>query len=162
MKHRIATILFFVMISMISFGYAQEEAQEPVAQQEPAPEKETAPPPEEVSIGNIYFPRPFIQAGKEYQKGVYTVKILYKESGPVFAVYKKDSMLFEEIAIQKKKNNRVKRFKVRRDFLKNFEFFRIRVFRPDHNLYAYFLTKQKAAAPEAQTAPEQNPEAGIQ
>lgn len=161
MKHRIATIIFLVMISMISFGYAQEEAQEPAAQQEQAQEKETAPAPEEISIGNIYFPRPFIQAGKDYQKGVYTVKVVYKESGPVFLVYKKDKMLFEEIAIQKKKKNRVKRFKVRRDFLKNFEYFRIRVFRPDHNLYAYFLTKQKDKAPEAKTAEEQTPETNM-
>lgn len=146
------------MISMITFGYAQEEAKEPAAPQEQAPEKEMAPPPEEIGIGNIYFPRPFIQSGNEYQKGVYTVKIVYKETGPVFMVYKKDKMLFEEIAVMKKlpegKKNRVKRFKVRKDFLKNFEYFRIRVLRPDHTLYGYFLTKQNTATPETPAEPE--------
>ncbi len=151
MKQGIATIIFFVIISLLSFGYAQEEAQQPAA-----------PAPEEVGIGNIYFPRPFIQAGKDYQKGVYTVKIVYKDSGPVFLVYKKDDMLFEEIAVIKKlpegKKNSVKRFKVRKDFLKDFEYFRLRVMRPDHTLFAYFMTKKKTEIPEA---PEQTPEKQI-
>jgi hypothetical protein len=117
----------------------KEQAQEPAKE-----EVQEVEPPEEINIGNIYFPRPFVHAGKDYEKGVYRVKLSKKDGAPYFFLYQKNELVLEEMAVVKEleKPSRVRRFRLRKEFLKDFEYFRIRVTRPDKLVMAYFLVKQ--------------------
>jgi hypothetical protein len=153
------SILFIIFILVFSLGVwaadgtqevgeqEKEQAQETTAQQPPEPTQEeiqAVKPPEEVNLGNIYFPRPFVHAGKDYDKGVYRVKLSEKEGAAYFFLYRKNELVLEEMAVVKEleKPSRVRRFRLRKEFMKDFEYFRIRVTRPDKLVMAYFLVKQ--------------------
>jgi hypothetical protein len=128
---------------------AQEAA--PVAQEKPAQ-------PEETDLGKVYIPKDFVHADKDYKKGIYFISLFDKEGAPWFKVYNnKKELLFEELAVVKpfKGKGKVKQTKprVRKEFLKDFEYFRIMVIKPENRILAYFLVKQKEVpAPAAPAA----------
>ncbi len=101
---------------------------------------------EELDLGKIYFPKPFIHAGNDYDKGVYQVKLTHKEGIPYFLISRKDELLFEERGVVKMakegKRYRVKRYWVKKELLKDYEYFRIKVTKPDRLVMAYFVVKQ--------------------
>lgn len=159
------SFVFFLLILLISLnGWTAAGTQQATGQEQEQQTGEqvnvetTEPPsaPEEINLGNVYFPRAFIHAGKEYQKGVYRLKLSEKEGTPYFFVYQKNELLMEEMAVVKalEKPSRVRRFRIRKEFLKDFEYFRIRVTRPDKLLMAYFLVKRE----EPKAEPEANAE----
>jgi hypothetical protein len=126
---------------------AQEAA--PVAQEKPAQ-------PEETDLGKVYIPKDFVHADKDYKKGIYFISLFDKEGAPWFKVYNnKKELLFEELAVVKPFKGKAKQSKprVRKEFLKDFEYFRIMVIKPENRILAYFLVKQKEVpAPVAPAA----------
>jgi hypothetical protein len=127
------TIIFVVLVmALYATGFAQAEAAPTEAK--------------ELNLGRIYFPKPFIHAGKDYNRGVYHVTLFEKEGVPWFKVLnKKKEPLFEELAIVKpfKKKRRGSRFWVRKGMLSGYEYFRLKVIKPDKEVIAFFFTKQK-------------------
>lgn len=103
----------------------------------------------DINLGRIYFPKTFVHAGKDYNKGVYLVTLTEKEGVPWFKVFnKKKELLFDEMAVVKPYKGRRTNFKyrVRKGLLKGYEYFRIRVIKPDKMIMAFFLVKQKEAS----------------
>ena len=99
----------------------------------------------DINLGRIYFPRDFIQAGKDYNKGVYRVVLTQKDNVPYFNVYtKKNELLFEEMAVIAPYKGKYKKFKYRfkREMLRGYEYFRIKVIKPENLIMAYFLIKK--------------------
>ena len=69
---------------------------------------------EEIKIGRVYFPKAFIHAQKEYNKGVYNVVLISKDGVPYFQVMnKKKELLFEEMAVLKAYEGKFKKFRYR-------------------------------------------------
>lgn len=125
-------------------------------QEEPA-KKEEPVKPEDLNLGRIYFPRPFVHAGKDYNKGVYRMSLTEKEGVPWFKVFdKKKELLFEEMAVVKPYEGKAKRFRyrIRKEMLKGYEYFRIMVIKPDKRIMAYFFVKQKEAPKPAESESE--------
>jgi len=101
---------------------------------------------DEINLGRMYFPKAFVHAGKDFNKGVYLVKFGVKENVPYFFVYnKKKELLFEEMAVVKPYEGKYKKFKyrVKKELLKGYEYFRIKITKPDNLYMAYFLIKKK-------------------
>lgn len=99
----------------------------------------------DLNLGRIYFPKAFIHAGTDYNKGVYLVSITEKDGFPWFKVFnKKNELLFEEMAVIKPYEGKVKRFKyrMRKNLLSRHEYFRIKVIKPDNVIIAFFLIKK--------------------
>jgi hypothetical protein len=156
MKKSILCIIFILVLSLGIWAadgtqevgeQEKEQTQETTAQEPPEPVKEetqAVKPPEEINLGNIYFPRPFVHAGKDYEKGVYRVTLSEKEGTAYFFLYQKNELVLEEMAVVKEleKPSRVRRFRLRKEFMKDFEYFRVMVTRPDKLVMAYFLVKQ--------------------
>ncbi|MEN8155129.1 MAG: hypothetical protein ABFR75_14015 [Acidobacteriota bacterium] len=96
----------------------------------------------DMNIGSVKFPRAFIHDGKNYKKGVYKVTLKEKEGEFLFNVFNPtDELLFEEVAIVKSRKSRIRKGKylVRKSFMRGFEFFRIKVTKPDRVIMGYFL-----------------------
>ena len=101
---------------------------------------------EEINLGRIYFPKAFIHAKKDYNRGVYRVKFTKKENIPYFIIMnKKREPLFEEMAVVKPYKGKYKKFRYRlkREMLRGYEYFRIKLTRPDNFYMAYFLIKNR-------------------
>ena len=101
---------------------------------------------EEINLGKIYFPKAFIHAKKDYNRGVYRVKFTKKENIPYFIIMnKKREPLFEEMAVVKPYKGKYKKFRYRlkREMLRGYEYFRIKLTRPDNFYMAYFLIKNR-------------------
>jgi len=101
---------------------------------------------EEINLGRIYFPKAFVHAKKDYNRGVYRVKFTKKDDIPYFIIMsKKREPLFEEIAIVKVYKGKYKKFRYRlkREMLRGYEYFRIKLTRPDNFYMAYFLIKNR-------------------
>lgn len=135
----------------------QTQQTEPTAQGAPAVQEKPAQP-EETDLGKVYIPRDFVHADKDYSKGNYYISLFEKDGAPWFKVFNnKKEPLFEELAVVKAYKGKAKQSKprVHKEFLKDFEYFRILVVKPDSRLLAYFLIKQKEvpAAAEAPLAP---------
>ena len=129
---------------------------EQAKQEEPA-KKEEPVKPEDLNLGRVYFPRAFVHAGKDYDKGVYRMSLMEKEGVPWFKVFdKKKELLFEEMAVVKPYEGKSKRFRyrIRKEMLKGYEYFRIMVIKPDKRIMAYFLVKQKEAPKPAEPESE--------
>ena len=97
----------------------------------------------DMNLGSVKFPRSFIHDGKNYNKGIYKVIVKEKEGEFLFNVFNPtDELLFEEVAIVKVRKSRIgnRKFLLRKSFMKGYEFFRIKVTRPDKVLMGYFLT----------------------
>lgn len=137
--------LAVLVMAICAAGFAQEQAKEP--------EKE-------LNLGRVYFPKTFVHAGKDYNKGVYQVTLFEKEGVPWFKVLtKKKEPLFEELAIVKpfEKKRRGARFWVQKGLMSGYEYFRLKVVQPDKEVIAFFFIKQsqKEAAKEEPAAENQ-------
>ncbi|MCX6584046.1 MAG: hypothetical protein NT166_28055 [Candidatus Aminicenantes bacterium] len=140
----------------------QTEQTEPTTQGVPAAQDKPAQP-EETDLGKVYIPRDFVHADKDYIKGNYYISLIEKDGAPWFKVFNnKKELLFEELAVVKAYEGKTKRsgLRVRKEFLKDFEYFRILVIKPDSHLLAYFLVKQKEvpAPPPPPTGTEKKAE----
>ena len=99
----------------------------------------------DIDLGKINFPRAFVHDGKDYNRGVYKVTLKEKEGEFIFNIFnQEDELLFEEFAIVKKFKSRNPKFKfrVRKGILKGYEYFRIRVTKPDKKIFGFFLLKK--------------------
>jgi hypothetical protein len=100
---------------------------------------------QDLRIGAINFPQPYIHAGTEYPQGFYEVVLTFKDAVPFFALYdSKQELLFEELAIVKAgpRFGNASSFRLHQGFSQGNEYFRIRVLRPGQSLLAYFLVKK--------------------
>lgn len=98
----------------------------------------------DINLGKIYFPKAFVHNMKDYKKGVYRVVLTAKDGVPYFNVYKKKNLLFEEMAVVKPYEGKYKKFKyrVKKELLKGYEYFRIKVTKPNKMIMAHFLVKK--------------------
>ncbi len=98
----------------------------------------------EQKLGRIFFPKDFVHAGKDYKRGSYIVKIAYGDTPKFFVSDRKGNMLFEELAVTKEYKGKSRKFKfrLRKELLKGYEYFRIQVTRPDNIYLGYFLLKK--------------------
>jgi hypothetical protein len=100
---------------------------------------------QDIRLGAMNFPQPYIHAGTEYPQGFYEVVLTYKDAVPFFNVYNSSQeLLFEELAIIKVQPGRGKTapFRLKKEFLKGNEYFRIVVIKAGQWLMGYFLVKQ--------------------
>lgn len=163
-------LLFLTMallvLSTASMAQATQETQEEQtkqatqvdqAKQEEPEKKEEPVKPEDLNLGRVYFPKAFVHAGKDYNRGVYRMSLTEKEDFPWFKIFdKKKKLLFEEMAVVKPYEGKSKRFRyrIRKEMLKGYEYFRITVVKPDKRIIAYFLVKQKEAPKPAEPESE--------
>ena len=124
-----------------------EENEPPLLKTEPQPPTvETTSFIDEIDLGNINFPRDFIQKKTDHQKGMYQVKLITKEGEtiPYFQVYDKENqLLFEEMALVIPRMGKYGKFKyhMQKRILAE-EYFMIKVTKPDQNIYAFFFIKK--------------------
>jgi len=124
-------IIFLIFVLAVNFAGLAQEAQDNQDK--------------DVSLGSINFPKAFVHAGKDYDKGVYLMILTEKHGFPWFKVSnKKKELLFEEMAVVKPNKGRRKNFKYRliKGFINGYEYFRIRVIKPDKMIMAFFLVKK--------------------
>ena len=101
----------------------------------------------DLKIGSVKFSRAFIHDGKNYNKGVYKVTLMEREGEFLFNVFNpSDELLFEEVAIVKSRKSRIGKGKylVRKSYMRGYEFFRIKVTKPDKVIMGYFLIAKNA------------------
>ena len=101
----------------------------------------------DLNLGSVKFPRSFIHDGKDYNKGIYKITVKEKEGEFLFNVFNPtDELLFEEVAIVKARKSRIgkRKFLLRNTFMKDYEFFRIKVTQPDKILMGYFLVAKNS------------------
>jgi hypothetical protein len=137
-------ILFFVVLILIFnlSGYAQTQPT-------------TTAPAKDLNLGRTYFPRDFMHAGKNFNKGVYRVTLTEKDGFPWFKIMNnKKELLFEEMAVVLPNEGKSKnfRYRVKREMLRGYEYFRIKVTKPDQLIMAYFLVEREQEKPEAPKA----------
>ena len=133
-------IFFLIFVLLVNFTGLAQETQEATEIQETQETQD-----KDINLGSINFPRAFVHAGKDYDKGIYLVTLTEKHGVPWFKVSnKKKELLFEEMAVVKPYKGRRKNFKyrVRKGFLKGYEYFRIRVIKPDKMVMAFFMVKK--------------------
>ncbi|MCK4944057.1 MAG: hypothetical protein KAS65_10790 [Candidatus Aminicenantes bacterium] len=112
-----------------------------------------------LNLGKIYFPNSFVHAQKDYQKGTYRVFLATTGEVPYFKVFnRKNEFLFEEMAIVKPYTGKYKKFKYRlkKGVLRGYEYFRIRVTRPDNIYLAFFFLKKRAVKEEKPRKPPED------
>ncbi|MCP5105321.1 MAG: hypothetical protein GY950_18175 [bacterium] len=162
------TLLFICLALLVVAGgtvFAQTEQTDQTGQEKQTTEKTEAAQPakavkaekktetaqdDELKLGRIYFPRAFVHAGKNYNRGIYRMILTEKEGQPWFKVFsKKNEPLFEELAVVKPYKGKRKRFKhrVRKEMLRGYEYFRVKVIKPDNEAIAYFFVKKESEAP---------------
>ncbi len=162
MKKSVLLVVFLLLA--VALGFAQETAeQKPAAEQPAAQEKAepALPPANDIALGKIRFPRNFLQAGKEYARGVYPVVLAQREGVYFFDVANpKGEALFSEMAVIKeyRTGGRFK-YRLRRDLTSQGSYFRIKVIMPDKLVMAYFQVAgaTPAPAPAAQEPPPAEP-----
>lgn len=124
-----------------------EKKQEEKKQEEEQPVVKSS----DLKVGKIYFPRAFVHAKMDYIKGTYIMELTEKDGEPWFKVYDKGKkFLFEEMAVVKAfKNKRNRRgFRVRKELLRGYEYFRVTVYKGNKRIMAYFLLKGAKEKPE--------------
>lgn len=121
------TAIFLVLALVFSTGFALNASET-----------------KEQKLGRIFFPKDFVHAGKDYKRGSYVVKIAYGESPKFFVSDRKGNLLFEELAVIKEYKGKSKKFRyrMRKELLKGYEYFRIQITRPDNVYLGYFLVKK--------------------
>lgn len=100
---------------------------------------------DDIQVGRVNIPKPFVHQEQEFAPGAYQITLSEKEGIPVFLVNdNQNNLLFEELAVIKPYEGKGKNFKprVRKAFLKDFEYFRIKVTTPENIYLAYFLMKK--------------------
>jgi hypothetical protein len=98
-----------------------------------------------MDLKSVNFPQTFIQAGKEYPAGDYWVVLTMKDGQPLFTVKNaQKELLFEELAIviNKSGGGTGSSFRVKKAFVTEKEYFRIKVSTPGQWLMGYFLIKK--------------------
>jgi hypothetical protein len=134
-----------------------EETQPPQEEQVPPPVQETTPQAQDMQLGRVYFPRPFIHEGKNYAKGIYNLALTEKEGTPWFKVFdKKKELLFEEMSVVKPVERKNKHFTYRigKEMLKGYEYFRVKVIKPEEEIIGYFFIQKE----EEHSIPEEGSE----
>lgn len=102
---------------------------------------------QELKFGRLYFPKAFVHAGNDFNRGVYRVKLIHKDNDHYFQIMnKKKELLFEELAVTKPYEGKRKKFRyyLKKEMLKGYEYFRIKVTTPENIYMAYFLVKKKS------------------
>lgn len=100
---------------------------------------------QDLNLGNVYFPRSFVHGDKTYASGVYRVILTEKEGVPWFMVHDgKGTLVLEEMGVVTPRKSRLGKrgFRLRREMLRGYEFFRVRVVKPDRWVMAYFMVKK--------------------
>ncbi|UCH95324.1 MAG: hypothetical protein JSV88_00375 [Candidatus Aminicenantes bacterium] len=99
----------------------------------------------DITVGSILFPRPFIHARKDYDQGVYYVTLTAKEGIPYFNVHTQaQELLFDEMAVVKpnKRTYKSSKYRVRKRFLNQYEYFNLKVITSSHQIMAFFKVKK--------------------
>jgi len=99
----------------------------------------------DINLGKIEFSQPYIHAGIEFPSGSYGVVLTLRDSVPFFNVYNsRQELLFEELVIVKAHSGRkmASSYRLKKEFLKDEEYFRIKVIKPEQWLMGYFLVKK--------------------
>ncbi len=99
-----------------------------------------------IELGRAYIPKAFVHAGKDYKQGIYRIVLFEKDGTPWFRVLsKKKELLYEEVAVVVPYNPRNKRFRYRvgKEMLRGYEFYRYTVYKPEKRIILYFMVKQK-------------------
>lgn len=99
----------------------------------------------EINIGKVYFPKPFVHSEKDFNRGVYLVLLTTKDGVPYFKVSdKKGNFLFDEMAVVKENKSKNKKFnyRIKKEMLRGYEYFRIKVTEPEKLIMGYFLIKK--------------------
>lgn len=100
---------------------------------------------QDINLGKINFPLAYIHAGQEFPHGEYEVVLTVKDSVPFFNVYNsKQELLFEELLIVKAHSGSkmASPYRLKKEFLKDDEYFRIKVIESEQWLIGYFLVKK--------------------
>ncbi len=162
------SIFFIVLVlfSIMLFGQEQEkeqipvlpdeqqpqvQAEEPPALPEEQPQAQAAEPlsapvqPQGKDLKKIRFPQVFIHAGTEYPAGDYWLILAVKDGQPFFTIQNaQKELLFEDLAIVKTRSGgrTGSSFWVEKKFMKEREYFRVKVTMPGEWLLGYFLVKK--------------------
>ena len=100
---------------------------------------------QDINLGAINFPQAYIHAGQEFPQGYYGVVLTYKDAVPFFNVSNsKQELLFEELAVVKAHSGSkmTSAYRLKKEILKEDEYFRIKVSKPEQWIMGYFLVKK--------------------
>ncbi|HDP95830.1 MAG TPA: hypothetical protein ENN40_10795 [Candidatus Aminicenantes bacterium] len=100
---------------------------------------------QDLNLGNIHIPRAFVHGDTSYEAGVYRLVLTEKEGDPWFHVHDaQGNRLFEEMGVVKTEAApRMRRaFRLQREMLRGYEYYRVRVIQPHRWVMAYFLLKK--------------------
>lgn len=150
MKKPAIAVIFLLIFTFMMFN----EENKPVVEKKDETVKK-----EDIKLGKIYFPRAFVHDSKDFKRGVYKVILTEKDGIPYFNVLtKSNELLFEEMAVVKKNKRKFKKFKyrMRKELLRGYEYFRIKVTKPDNLIFGYFLLKKKEVKKEVKKELEKN------
>jgi len=135
---KIILIAVLVLFSGLLLAQEQEQAQvEPQVQPQLLPQVK--------NLKKIGFPQAFIHAGKEYPAGIYWLLLTMKDGQPLFVVHNaQKELLFEELAVAKAKAaiQIGPSLRLKKEFMKNREYFRITAYTSGQKLMGYFLVKR--------------------
>ena len=139
-------ILIFVLVFGLAISVLEPQEARETQQADQAVET-TEPPPADpgLKVGSIRIPRPFIHADKDYEAGIYVFTLTERDGTAYFDVYNpKQELLFSEMAVVKpnKSGKKGSKFRVKKGFIDNFEYFRLKVLKPDQQLLAFLLVKK--------------------
>ncbi|MBN2345731.1 MAG: hypothetical protein JXO51_05015 [Candidatus Aminicenantes bacterium] len=136
------------LLSILLLAQDETPVPAPVEPQVQEPEQAPAQPVaaiQEKNLRKIRFPQAFVHAGKEYPAGEYWLVLTDKDGRPVFMVRNaQQELLFEELAVVKDRPGRRRgsSFWVRNEFMRDKEYFRVKVTTPGQWLMGYFLVKK--------------------
>jgi hypothetical protein len=100
---------------------------------------------EDIPVGRVRIPKAFVHAGQDFQPGTYQMVLTQKDGVPTFVVSQKGREVFQELAVVKPNTeDAAKHFKyrIKKELLKEDEYFRVRVITPQQVVMAYFLIKK--------------------
>lgn len=100
---------------------------------------------EDLNLGSIRIPRAFVHGDTHYEAGIYRFALTEKDGAPWFHVQDaQGNLLFEEMGVVKEETApRMRRaFRLRKEMLRGYEYYRVRVIQPDRWVMAYFLLKK--------------------
>ena len=95
---------------------------------------------QDVTLGTVRIPRAFVHGDVTHTAGVYRLVLTEKDGHPWFKVQDaQGNPLFEEMAVVKEnKSPKMRRaFRMKREILRGYEFYRIRVIQPERWVMAY-------------------------
>jgi len=130
----------------------QKTMDEPPAQKTET-ETEAMPKVDDLQLCRVYFPKNFIHSGKNYKRGIYQLALSEKDGTPWFKVFdKKKEFLFEEMSVVKPNERKNKRFKyrLRKEMLRGYEYFRVKVIKPEKEIIGYFFVQEEKGEPTSE------------